>query len=727
MTEKDLLAEAKDTFKACEDAESDNRKNGLDDLKFARLGEQWPKEIQELFKRQGRRCLTINRMPAFLRQVVNDSRQNKPSIKVHPADSAADVETAKMLAELIRNIEYTSNADVAYDTGIDFAASMGFGYIGVDLDYACDDTFDLDIKIRRIANPFSIYGDPYSTEADSSDWNDAFETEMIKKDRYKQLYPKFDVSNWNADGTDEKTQDWFDAESVRVAKWWRRSKVKKTLLLLSDGTAIYEEDFLKPDADTGFSPKDMAEASGLTVVRERETESHEVKCRLMNGGQIIETTDWVGKYIPIIPIYGDEINVEGKRTFKSLIHDAKDAQMMFNFWRSMTTEAVALAPKAPYVGAVGSFATDADKWITANSENHSFLEYDPVNGAPPPSRQPFAGIPAGALQEAMNASDDMKSIMGLFDASLGAKSNETSGKAILARQKEGDVSTFHFIDNMTRAIRHTGRVVIDLIPHVYNTARILRVMGEDGTPRAVQVNQQFQDAAGQMRIHDLRAGKYDITVSSGPSYNTRRQESADQMMELLRAFPQAAPVIGDLFAKNLDWPGAEEIAERLKAINPALKPPEDPMQNPEIVMQREKLNIEKEKAAQDMQIEREKMDLQRKQAMLDAEIKLSGHDADMEMMGQKHSLSMQQSRDTAMQKMGSEMMEQTAQTGEDGAPAQHPLMQLLQAVIQSNQVVAEAVSKLAVSTAASAAAPKTITMRTSQGKQLTAQVQPVLQ
>jgi hypothetical protein len=237
---------------------------------------------------------------------------------------------------------------------------------------------------------------------------------------------------------------------------------------------------------------------------------------------------------------------------------------------------VALAPKTPFIGPRGAFNSSADKWNTANNVSHSYIEYD---GPVPPQRQAFAGPPAGALQEAMNAQDDMKSIMGIYDASLGAKSNETSGRAIMARQREGDVSTFNFIDNLSRAIKHAGRILVDMIPHVYNEARIIRVIHEDGENDEIQVNQPFvptpeqqqeaqEQAEGMMHLYDLTAGKYDITCSAGPSFTTKREESAVQMMEFVRSFPASAPIIGDLIAKNLDWPGADDIAERLKAMLP---------------------------------------------------------------------------------------------------------------------------------------------------------------
>jgi hypothetical protein len=556
MAKDDLLKDAHEAFKRAEDAEHDNRIAALDDLKFARLGEQWPDDIRRQRELEGRPCLTNNKMPAFIRQVVNDSRQNKPSITFHPVEDG-DVETAEVMNGLMRNIEYTSNADIAYDTAIDFAVSMGFGYIRVDTDYSYDDAFTQDIRILTVSNPFSVYGDPMSTSADGSDWKVAFVTDVLSVDQFKKQYPGAETSN--ADGSHDAL-DWFGDETVRIAEWWEREEVPTKLLKLSDGMVMFEDDYLKR--------KDIYDSLGLTVVGDRDSKTCKVTQRIISGSEVLETNDWAGKYIPIVPVYGDEVNVEGKRHWLSLIRFAKDAQRMHNYWRTVSTELVALSPKAPFIGKVGAFDTDA-RWATANTSNHPYLEYD---GDMPPQRQPFAGVPAGALQEALNSSDDMKSIMGLYDASMGARSNETSGKAIMARQREGDVSTFHFIDNMTRAIRQVGRICGDLIPKIYSEERMIRTIGEDGANEMVKVNGEYEgkDDEGNaiVKLHDLTAGKYDLIVKSGPSFTTRRQEAAEQMMQMIQSYPDAAPLIGDLIAKNQDWPGADEISERFKKMLP---------------------------------------------------------------------------------------------------------------------------------------------------------------
>ena len=577
----DLLAEGRKAFARCKDAEQDNRLEALDDIRFSRLDEQWPDAIVQQRQMENRPCLTINKLPAFIRQVVNDARQNKPSIKVHPVDSGADPKTADVINGLIRNIEYTSNADIAYDTAVEASVAGGFGYWRVGMDYAFDDSFEMDLTIERVANQFAVYGDPDSMCADSSDWNLAFVVEPMPKAQFKRKYKgkknkdgdevcvDFDSDAWsNADS-------WIDDDNVMIAEWWTREEVERELVKLSNGQ-VYSRQELDEDPDMSM----LIEAGILQEVSTRMGRSHKVTQVIMSGADILEENEWPGRFIPIIPVYGDEIVVEGKRYFRSLIHNAKDAQRMFNYWRTTSTELVALAPRVPWIGRKGTFDSDVARWNTANTTSHSYLEYD----GEAPIRQPLdVGPAAGALQEALNASDDMKAIIGIYDASLGARSNETSGKAIMARQREGDVATFHFIDNLARAIRHTGRILIDLIPKVYDKERIVRIMGEDGTPKSVRVNsdqpqpvigpdgKEEVDDDGQViaAIHSLTSGKYDLTVTSGPSFTTRREEAAMQMTEFIRAFPAAAPVIGDLLAKNLDWPGADEIAKRLESINPA--------------------------------------------------------------------------------------------------------------------------------------------------------------
>jgi hypothetical protein len=587
LSDDEIIKDAREAFERAAEAEAENRREALDDLKFARLGEQWPPHIRRERDLDGRPCLTINRLPAFIRQVVNDARQNQPSILVHPVGDGADVETAEIFNGLIRHIEQSSDAEVAYDTALDFAVTGGFGYFRINTRYASDDTFDQDLTVERVANPFSIYGDPDGTAADSSDWNSAFVVDTLPKAAFEARWKGADAVDWTADSYASLTGPWLEGDRVMVAEHWRREAVQRTIVALSDGQVVEVEVYEQQKA--------VFDALGVSVVgHPRQVASHRVIQRILTGAEVLETVEWAGKFIPIVPVYGEELHVDGRRRLRGLVRDAKDPQRMFNYWRTTSTELVALAPKTPFIGRKGAFDTDSAKWATANVQTHAYIEYD---GPEAPQRQMFAGPPAGALTEASNASDDLKSIMGLYDASLGAPSNETSGKAILLRQREGDVSTFHYVDNLNRAMRHAGRILLDLIPKVYSTPRVVRVLDPDGQARAVSVNAPAQSPAapsgapaGQSpataaglseieaaeKIYDLTVGKYDLTVAAGPSFTSQREEAANQMLELIRIYPDAAPLIGDLLAKNLDWPGADEVAKRLQSMLPPQAQGADP-------------------------------------------------------------------------------------------------------------------------------------------------------
>lgn len=622
MADKDKLAQGRKTFTLAQDAETDNRKCYEDDVSFARHEEQWPSDILKQREIDKRPTLTISKMNSFIRQVVNDARQNKPAIKVHPADSGADPDTAEVINGLIRNIEYTSNADTAYDTGMECAVSGGFGYWRIGLDYAYEDSFEMDLSIERIANPLSVYGDPYSTAADSSDWMDAFVVDVMSKDQFEAKHGKTKtVSDWDDSSWGE--EGWRVGNDVTVAEWWHREqaeiKVQQFVNVQSGEVQTYTEDAINASEDLQL----FIQAKLLEFKRERIAKTFRVTQNTMTGAEVLSEVKWAGCYIPIVPVYGDEYNIKGKRYFRSLIHSAKDAQRQFNYWRSAATELVALAPRVPWIGRKGTFDSDQDRWNTANTQSHAYLEWDKEA----PTRVPLdSGVAAGALQEALNASDDMKSVIGLYDASLGAKSNETSGRAIMARQREGDVSTFHFTDNLNRAIRHTGRILIDMIPHVYSGERIIRVMGEDGKPENKQLGKEYpktDEKTGQpvtqdgqppapdgsnvvMALHDLSAGKYDLTVTTGPSFTTRREEAAFQMTEMMRALPASAPILGKHLAKNLDWPGADEIAEELEAMNQPQIPPELQQQIEEGQAEIARLTEENQKLKADNSVDQQK-------------------------------------------------------------------------------------------------------------------------
>ncbi|MES9819101.1 MAG: portal protein [Candidatus Thiodiazotropha sp.] len=554
------VKEAQERFALAAEMESANRATALEALRFAKLGEQWPKALRKKREAEGRPCLTLNRMPTFTRQVVNEARQLRPSIQVHPVDGGADVATAEVYSGIIRNIEYTSNAEVAYDTAFEHAVTCGYGYWRVALDYASDDAFELDIRIERIPNIFSVYGDPHSLSADSSDWRDAFVLDALPLEEFKRRYPRERAVDWPVT---EPQQPRTSRAEVLLAEVWARSEQEGVVLKLSDGTVL--------DEGVYASRADFLSGEGIEVVDERVVTRSVVTQSLMSGAGVLESQVWPGRYIPLVPVYGDETVVDNRRYFRGLIHDAMDAQRMYNYWRTASTELVGLAPRAPFIGPRGAFKTARHKWRNINREHYAYVEYD---GPQTPQRQPFAGPPMGVIQEAKSAADDMKAVTGIYDSSLGARSNETSGVAIKLRQRESDESTLHYVDNLSRAIRQTGRLCIDLIPTVYQGTRQVRILGASGNdPQTVQLGRRDggEGGRGSARggaVYDLSVGKYDLVVSVGPSYATRREAVSEQMLTFLTKFPQAVPYIGDLLVKHLDWPESDELARRLQAMVP---------------------------------------------------------------------------------------------------------------------------------------------------------------
>lgn len=627
-SDDEILAMAKEEFQRVYDdeADQDNKRVLVEDQLFAQLGKQWRDEDVRNRELAGKPTHTFNKLNAIIRQVVNDARQNKPAIKVIPFDNGADPQTADIYSGLIRNIEQVSKAARAYDLGAEFAAVGGHGYWKVVIDYARKDSYDMDVLIKRVTNPCNIYPDPDSQAADSSDWNTAFEVEYYSKTRFEREFKGAAKVDWEGGGYRELVSPWKSDDGVMVASWWRRIETEKPGAIMSDGSFIGAEELAEVD-ESGLTLEDRLAAIGTVVERPHTFRSWKVWQYVMTGAEVLKRIPWPGQYIPIIPVYGHEYIIEGRRYYRGVIHDAKDAQQAYNFWRSTSSEMVSQAPKQPWL--IHESAIDAENeemWATANRVNHPYLIW---KGTVQPQRLPMdMGKPAGAITEALSASDDIKAITGIYDASLGNRSNETSGVAINARKVEGDTSTFNFPDNVSRAIDHTGVVVIDVIPYVYSEKRILRVLGEDGTPEEMVVGEEMpimdpetgqpqmqpmtdeagnpvlDEATGEpmmvpmTRVLDLAAGKYDVTVQAGPSYTTRRQEAVQQLTQIYQSVPDAAPASLDLYMKATDMPMADEFAKRFKEhFNLGGPPP----QVQEMQGQMEEMNGALEQAGQQMQ------------------------------------------------------------------------------------------------------------------------------
>ena len=596
--ESDDLAKMRSRLSLAIGAYSESREDELDDLRFYAGSPdsqwQWPADV--LATRgavQGqtinaRPCLTINKLPQHVRQVTNDQRQNRPSGKVIPVDDKADVEVAEIFDGIVRHIEYISDADVAYDTACENQVTYGEGYIRILTEYCNEDSFDQDIKIGRIRNSFSVYMDPTIQDPCGSDAEWCFITEDMLKEDYEREFPNAKpISTLEQGGVgDQSLANWVNKDTIRIAEYFYIEHTPKKLHLYHGNVSAFED-----------SPEDkQMKAMGMKPLRTRVVDVKQVKWCKTNGYEFIEQNDWAGASIPVVRVVGNEYEVDGKLYVAGLVRNAKDAQRMYNYWVSQETEMLALAPKAPFIGYGGQFEGYENQWKTANTTNWPYLEVNPdvTDGTggtlPLPQRSQPPVASSGLLQAKLGASDDIKSTTGQYDTSLGQTSNERSGKAIMARERQSDTGTYHYVDNLARAVRYVTRQIVDLIPKIYDTQRIARIIGIDGETNMAKIDptqaepvKKIVDQAGIVleKIYNPGIGKYDVCVTTGPSYMTKRQEALEGMSVLLQGNPQLWAVAGDLFIKNMDWPGAQEMSKRFaKTIDPKLLSNED--ESPEL-------------------------------------------------------------------------------------------------------------------------------------------------
>lgn len=569
-SDDDILKEARERYQACETAESDNRTAALDDLLFLSGGlNQWNPADAAVRTAERRPCLTINNLPTFLHQVTNQQRMNKPAVKVHPVDDNADVETAEVMQGLIRHIEYSSNAGVAYDTAVNSAAAVGFGWFRLCTEYEDDKSFDQKIMFKRIRNALSVHIDPLSQDPDGSDMKFAFIDSLESREEFKRQYPDADANNTDLIGQDTY-RGWFTDKTVLVCEYYRIKETPDTLCELPDGAKVW-----KSEVPKGVKPR-----------RERKSYRCAVEWFKLTGSDVLERTEIKCKWIPVFPVYGDEIDIEGRVVRSGVIRNAKDPFKMYNYWITCATEEVALRPKSPFIMGEGQDEGHPE-WNFANQRSYSKLVYKPttVDGllVPAPQRQPMADVPSGMLAMAMHASDNKKATTGLFDSSLGARGAATSGVQERALQQQGDVANFHYTDNLNTTVGHVGRCLLSMIPHYYDGARTIRILGEDDTADQVKVNQPVEEKNAKTRAietvtYDLTAGQYDMTVAAGPSYSTKRQEAAEFLTNAMQAAkdPAASAVITYLAFQNQDLAGAQEATKMLKKLLPAgLVDPDD--------------------------------------------------------------------------------------------------------------------------------------------------------
>lgn len=600
---QDLLEEARKRFDRAYDVDKDNRVAGLDDLRFV-AGEQWDSQVRQQYALENRTIATINRMPQFVRRVTGQFRHNRPSIKARPADDDADIHTADVITGVIRHIESMSSAKVAYQKSMDNSVGGNIGWLRVIAKYPDDMTFDQELFIEPVYDGHSVFCDPSAKDPTRKDAKWMFVTEEVAEDEFEELYPKATHTSFS-DSAEDIGELWYHDETVTVAEYFVKRPYLKTIGEMSTGEVVDLTGKGRPFIE-------RLKRQGIPVIHEgmevmnfleetKEVMAHRVVRYKMTGAEILEgPTVWPGQHIPLVAVVGDEIQA-GKRTVRrSLIHDAKDAQRAYNYAVSTAMDVAALQPKAPYIATNKQIGPYKNLWDQAGRRNLPYLPYEPDDRPGvqnPPKREPPPIASQALVALIQQASEDMKATTGIYDAALGARSNETAGIAIAERQEEADVGTSLFPDHLVFAVEQLGRILVELIPVYYGRRKVVRILNEDDTEKVVAINRVFKDqkSGKDVRI-DFETGKYDVIVTAGPSYASRRQEAAQSMLAFIQANPQVAGLAMDLIAKYSDWPGADEFRERFrKVLPPGLEEPEEGEQRqptPQEMMQQVQAMVE---------------------------------------------------------------------------------------------------------------------------------------
>lgn len=574
-TDDDILEAARVNIRAIIDDEENERQKMMDDLKFCTL-DQWPSDIRKERENDvengARPCLTIDKINPYIDQVVNDVAQGKPGIVVRPQDDESDPQTAKILKGLIRNIEDQSSADIAYSTAVRSSARIGLGYFRILPEYVSEDSFDQDLFIRPVPNTFAVHLGRH-TMPDGSDAKRGYISESMSEDKFKELFPKakFKVDDFN--GLGEDLAYWRTGENIVVVEEFVLVPTQQTLHFLADGTTMSAADYKKWPKSAGPKPD---------IQDTRTSFKRQLKWRKMTGIEVLEKRDLPGKYIPIVEVIGKEAWVDGKRIVWGLVRPSKDSLRMYNYFSSSITEKIGLAIKAPFVGAKGQFEGVEEKWKKANKTNYAYLEYNAIdvngNAIPAPQRQGSTPMETAMLHQMEVIEHDVQTSLGMFKAAVGETESQQSGRAILALQKESDTGTAHYGHNLGLAIRHAGRILIDLIPHYYDTKRVVRIIGDDGEVQTAQIDPEQEQAHRQIpgpngaiqSIYNPGVGQYDISITVGPSYNTKRMEAAATFVEMAKgsADPASSAVLRYLVMRNSDSAGADEAAKLLRTLLP---------------------------------------------------------------------------------------------------------------------------------------------------------------
>ena len=553
-TDPQIFIECAERLRIAQEAEGQNRQYAVQDLEFED-GQQWPDDLYNLRKVTKRPTLTINHTRAMVRRVLNNMRQQRPRVKVHPVAEGADKDKAQKYQGLIREIEYRSAEGEAYDIGGEFAVKMGWGYARIITEYQDAKSFKQQLRLLAVRNPFTVYMDPSARDGTGADAEWCIITEKIKRSEYERKYPTLTPQEFREGGRGDQGPDWETKEEIRLAEYFRFVYTKDTALTLSDGRTMFKSEY----------EKKVFSLAGITVTQSRPTTRKQLQWHRLDGAQVVQSVDLPGKWIPVVRFEGNTLDINGVIRRRGMVRDLMDTNRMYNYWRTCETEMIALAPRAPIIGTPNQFDGHLE-WNDANQKPYSKLTYNPdtvevgENGerapVPPPTRMETVQIPAGFVQAAEGAMKDLMVLAGMpHEPGQDAPGTIVSGKALRQRQALSDIGHFQYYDNQTKSIAQCGRIYVDLIPHYYFEKREDRIIGDDGTPEMVKFNDQGKN--------DLTVGRYDIVMDTGPGYETRRQEEAEQAIDLMKIAPagetamKAAP---DLMFRYF---GMDEIADRM--------------------------------------------------------------------------------------------------------------------------------------------------------------------
>lgn len=598
-----IIREAKERFERCESWEAETRRRFVEDLKFANADPdnnwQWDNTILNGRRTQSKPCLTINKTRQHNLQITNDAKQNKPGVNIRPVGDDASYDAAQVFEGIVRHIEYQSNAEQAYDTATMFQVQGGVGYWRVITDYVSDQSFDQEIYICRMKNPEAAYLDPDVSEADGSDARFGFIFEDIPTELFKSQYPEYEdmVSNPPMNNTD----GWLDKDHVRIAEYYRKEQKADKLIsfIVPPPFAAAGQQIIlrksKMDADIRGVYEGIKEASAqnpnIPAPQERDIITDEITWYKLAGNKIIDTRPWLGKYIPIVRIVGEETVIDGKLDRKGHTRSMKDAQRMYNYWTSEATTQVALQAKSPWIAPAEAIEGNESFWGAANIDNVAVLPYNSIgeggNTIPAPQKMQPPQMASAYIQGMQICQDQLMMTSGQYQSQFGQNENATSGKAINERQRQGDNATYHFIDNLAVGIRFTGKILVDLIPKIYDTERVIRILAKDGTESQIQIKPDAPDAYKQApeqqdpnqqkaqktqqsvaAIFNPNVGRYEVESDIGPGYATRRQEAFNAMTQIAAQNPEFMKVGGDLLWKSADFPLSDELAERWSRIIP---------------------------------------------------------------------------------------------------------------------------------------------------------------